>query len=177
MAQQQRNPGRDDVDSAVRELDLMRSTVFFRDPDRPDGRFVREHGQRRSVDVIRAQGRLRSARWRGELDRRRAATLEQIGKSLCVALVTSNLEELTDGERSLVGRMLANLQSRGFDLLQSRKTLRRLRNRLMDPADRQPARSRRRIQAAAYSARRRTCVRPACARPHGRGSRSDRGAL
>jgi hypothetical protein len=56
---------------------------------------------------------------------------------LCVALVTSNLNELTDCERSLIGRMLDDLRLRGFDLKESLQTLRRLRNRMMDPMDRQ----------------------------------------
>jgi hypothetical protein len=135
--QQQRRPGPKDVDKAVAELDDMRTSVFFRDPDRADGRFVRD-GRRRSVDVIRAQGRLRTARWRGELDRRKAATLEQIGKALCVALATTDrLEGLTDAEGSLLGRMIVDLKERGFDVVESMKTLRKLRNRLVDPADRQ----------------------------------------
>ena len=117
-----------DIDDIVAALAETQRDEYFRDPDRPDGRFVRAKTRRRPIEVVRAQGRLRTARWRSEQDRKRAATLEQIGKSLCVALATSRLSELTDGERSLVGRMLADLHARGFDVVASRETLRRLRS-------------------------------------------------
>jgi hypothetical protein len=121
-----------DVDE-IAKLDDMRKTVLYRDPDRADGRFVRPRRVVRPIEVIRAKGRARTAAWRAENDRAKRATLEQIGKSLCIALVTSKLEELTEDERSLVGRMLADLKARGFDVIESRNTLKRLQKRLLGP--------------------------------------------
>jgi hypothetical protein len=71
------------------------------------------------------------------LDARRAPSTHQIAMSLVVALVTSRMHELTDDDRGLVGRMLVDLQSRGFSVVESRAMLRRLRNRIVDPADRE----------------------------------------
>jgi hypothetical protein len=131
---QHRNPCPAEVDEIAKLYD-MRKTVFFRDPDRPDPKFVRPRRIVRTIDVIRAKGRARTAAWRAENDKTKRATLEQIGKSLCVALVTSNLDELTDRERSLVGRMLIDLQERGFNIIESRNTLKRLQKRLLGPVD------------------------------------------
>jgi hypothetical protein len=52
------------------------------------------------------------------------------------ALVTSRFVELTEQDRGLVGQMLVDLRNRGFDLEESKKMLRKLRNRMVDPADR-----------------------------------------
>jgi len=120
----------------IKQIDEGKSEYFFRDPDRPDARFVKAHG---SVppEVKRAQTRLRTARWRSELDRRKAPTLQQIGMSLAVALATTDrLAGLSDQEYGLLKRMVADLHARGFDVREALKTMRRLRNKLVDPADR-----------------------------------------
>jgi hypothetical protein len=125
-----------EIDRVVAALDETRHSEFFRNPDRPDGRFVRERRGRQHPDVLRAQARIRTAHWRNKMDRKRAPTTQQICMSLLVALVTSNLNELTERDHGLVGKMLLDLQSRGFSIVEAKATLRRLRNRMVDPDDR-----------------------------------------
>ncbi|WP_334502218.1 hypothetical protein [Bradyrhizobium sp. AZCC 1678] len=55
--------------------------------------------------------------------------------ALLVALATAKSKEMTGDDWDLVGRALADLQSRGFDLAEIKDTLRRLRRRLRDPGD------------------------------------------
>lgn len=78
----------DDVDRIL-EMDSMRGTTFYRDPDRPDAAFVKSRS-RVPEEVRRAQGRLRTARWRADMDRRKAPTALQIGMAMAVALATTN---------------------------------------------------------------------------------------
>jgi hypothetical protein len=64
--------------------------------------------------------------------------------AMVVALVTAESKKVMTGEDwDLVGRALADLQSRGYDLAEVKATLRKLRNRMVDPADRagEPAES------------------------------------
>jgi hypothetical protein len=131
---QTRKPG-NDVDRIVARIDETRVAEHWRNPDRPDGTFVRSR-RRQDPKVTRAKARARTAMYRNRLDHRRAPTTYQIAMALVVALVTSRLDELTASERGLVGRMLVNLQSRGFSVVESQEMLIRLRNRMVDPADR-----------------------------------------
>jgi hypothetical protein len=131
-----RTLNRDDVDR-IAQLDSVRSATFFRDPDRPDSRYVRSRGPV-PAEVRRAQGRLRTAHYRAELDRRKAPTTRDLGMALAVALATTpRLNTLTRSDFDLIRRALLDLQARGFDMAEARKTMRRLRSRLMDPADRE----------------------------------------
>lgn len=58
--------------------------------------------------------------------------------SLVTALVTSDyLLAMTDVEVRFVTAALADLEARGFDRAQVLNVLRQLRNRLVDPGDRQ----------------------------------------
>jgi hypothetical protein len=51
--------------------------------------------------------------------------------------VTAKSKQIVSGKDwRLVGRALADLQSRAFDLAEVKASLRRLRNRMVDPADR-----------------------------------------
>lgn len=124
-----------DVDRVVREIDATRETEFWRDPDRPDSRVFRGRG-RVPKEVVRAQTRLRTAHWRIQMDRRKAPTAEQIGMSVLYALITSRMSELTFTDRDLLARALMDLQARGFSVVEAKATLRRMRNRYVDPADR-----------------------------------------
>jgi hypothetical protein len=136
MAQQHRNLGPEDVDRVVARLDETRRTEFFRDNDmRPDSRFVRGRG-RQDPAITRAKARVRTAHYRNRLDQRRAPSTQQIAMSMVVALVTARLDQLTEADRGLVGRMLTDLQSRGFSVVESKAMLRRLRDRIVDPEDR-----------------------------------------
>lgn len=126
-----------EVKRTVEHIDEVRRSHVFRDPDRPDGQFVRPRRNRQPKAILQAQQRLRTDRWRSDMDRRRAPTASQIGMSLVVALVTSRLDELTPQDRGIVGAMLTDLQSRGFAVPEALATLRRMRNRLVDPADRE----------------------------------------
>jgi hypothetical protein len=125
------------VAERVAEIDAGRQAYFQRDPDRPDARFIKSHG-RVPPEVRKAQGRLRTSRWRSDMDRKRAPTASEVGMALAVALATtSNLRSLTGDDRNLVMRALHDLKARGYDIDQAKATMRRLRNKMMDPLDRQ----------------------------------------
>lgn len=126
----------DETARIVAALDETRSAEHFRNPDRPDATFLRSRRGRQPVEVIRAQARVRVAHWRSQQDRKGAPTTAQIGQALVAALVTAKLDELTRADHDLVTRMLQDLENRGFDLGEAKATLRRLRSRLVDPADR-----------------------------------------
>jgi hypothetical protein len=125
-----------DVDKTVARLNEALHAEHWRNPDRPDAVFVKNRG-RRPVEVLRAQGRIRTASYRNALDRRCAPTTQQIGMALVMSLVTSKLNDLTDADRGPLGRALLDLHARGFDLKEAKAMLRRLRNRLVDPQDRE----------------------------------------
>lgn len=126
-----------DVDNLVGQIDKTRESVFFRDPDRPSTKFIGSR-QRQDPRVRRAKTRARTAAWRNDLDRLRRPESADIGKALVTALVTSkNLLDMTEPEIRFVTAALAELESRGFDRAQTLRVLRRLRNRMVDPGDRQ----------------------------------------
>lgn len=136
MAKIRRQLTQEDVDR-IAEMDSARGAYFQRDPDRPDSRFVKAR-RRQPVEVSRAKARLRTARWRSEKDRRRAPTVSEVGMSLAVALATSSWSDrLTSLDYDLLRRALDDLQARGFSVEETKKTMRRLRLRLVDPGDRQ----------------------------------------
>jgi hypothetical protein len=117
-------------------IDETRRTEHWRDHDgRPDAHAFKSRG-RVPVEVVRAQARLRTADWRNRMDRRRAPDSREIGMSLVWALITSRLSEMTHSDRDLVARMLTDLQARGYDVVEAKKTLRRMRNRYVGPSDR-----------------------------------------
>ncbi|MGJ4932560.1 hypothetical protein ACQR1I_09235 [Bradyrhizobium sp. HKCCYLS2038] len=126
----------DDIDRIVSEIDDERRQEHSRSSDRPDSVFLR-NVNRPSVDVRRAKGRLRTAAWRSRMDQARVPDTNTFGRALVYALVTSSMDQLTELDRSIVGRALLDLRSRGYDVVAQNKALRRLRNRLVDPADRQ----------------------------------------
>ena len=125
-----------EVGRIVTEIDEVTETQFWRDPYRPgDGHAVKRRS-RQDPEITRAKTRMRTARYRVGLDRRAAPTTAQIGMALVVALATSRLEALTDGDRGLVGRALVDLQARGFSIDETREMLRRLRKRILGPQGR-----------------------------------------
>ncbi|MBN8974124.1 MAG: hypothetical protein J0H51_19200 [Rhizobiales bacterium] len=124
------------VASAVAEIDEVRSSIFGRNPDRPDGRFVRSPvgGGR---DVAKARQRLRTAAWRRDNDAKGRPTSDQIGRALLMAVVTSpDFADLVEGELTVVRRALNSMQSNGFDLAQTQDVMRRLRRRHSNAVDR-----------------------------------------
>lgn len=125
-----------EVDRIVARIDETRAAEHFRNPDRPNAKFIRRR-RRQDPAIGRAKTRLRTADYRNRLDRRGAPSTAQIGMSLVVALVTANLGDLTEADRGLVGRALVDLQERGFSVAEAKDMLRRLRSRIVDPADRQ----------------------------------------
>jgi hypothetical protein len=129
-------PKPSDVDRIVAKIDETRVAEHFRNQDRPDSRFVKT---RRLQDpaIGRAKTRLRTAAYRNRLDQRGAPATQQIAMALLVGLVTSRLDELTEDDRGIVGRMLTDLQGRGFSISESQAMLRRLRDRIVDPSDRE----------------------------------------
>ena len=135
MAQIRRQLTPEDVDR-IAALNEACGTYFQRDPDRADNVFVKSR-RRQPIEVSRAKARLRTARWRSEKDRRRAPTTAEVGMSLAVALATTSWsDKLTSLDYDLLKRALADLQARGFSIDEARKTLRRLRVKLVDPGDR-----------------------------------------
>jgi hypothetical protein len=135
-AAMQQHSRRQDVRRTVDAIDETRRSEHFRNPDRPDAMFVRPRRGRQDPEVIKAQTRLRTAHWRNQQDRRGAPTTYQIGMSVIAALVTSRIDDITEADRGLVGAMLTDLQARGFSIDETKAVLRKLRNRMVDPADR-----------------------------------------
>jgi hypothetical protein len=124
-----------EVDTLVDQIDKTRESVFFRDPDRPSTTFMPAR-KKEDPRIRRAKTRARTAAWRNDLDRQRRPESADIGKALLLALVMSkNLLDMTQPEVQFVTAALDDLAVRGFDRAQTLKVLRRLRNRLMDPAD------------------------------------------
>ena len=135
MATMRRKLTPQDVD-LISEMDAAKASYFQRDPERPDSRFVKPR-RRRPAEVVRAQQRLRTARWRSEMDRRRAPTVGEVGLALATALATTSWSDaLTSLDYDLLRRALADLQARGFSIDEARRTLRRLRMRMVDPGAR-----------------------------------------
>src|SRR5262245_44714761 len=131
MTKLRRRLTQEDVDRIV-EMGEVQRAYFERAPDRPDSKFMKPRG-RVPIEVRRAQGRLRTARWRSELDKRKRPTAEQVGMALVESLVTGEFATLADRslpDYGLVRRALINLQNRGFDVDQTKEALRKLRNRM-----------------------------------------------
>lgn len=115
----------------IARIDDIRRSVFFRMPDRPDSKFAQPVRRgRRPIEVIRAQGRARTAAWRRANDEKKRATLEQIGLSLVVALARADPSRLTEAESALIADHLVDLHSRGFSVNEAKKTLARLRKNI-----------------------------------------------
>lgn len=53
------------------------------------------------------------------------------------ALITTPLAQMTWTDKDLLARALMDLQARGYSVVEAKATLRRLRNRYVDPGDRQ----------------------------------------
>ena len=119
----------EDIDRIVAEIDETKVATQFRNPDRPDARFVRP-GRRQDQAVGRAKARLRTASYRVRLDSRRSPSTSQIGMALVVALVTSSMDEFTAADRGILARALVDLQARGFSIVEAKAMLLRLRGRL-----------------------------------------------
>ena len=126
----------DDVARTVRQIDETRQTEYFRNDDRPDGRAVRPRRSSLHPDVIKAQARVRVAAWRNRQDAMGAPTSSQIGMAMVTALATARLDQLTVEDHGLVGRMLIDLQRRGFSVVETKAVLQRLRDRIAEPVDR-----------------------------------------
>jgi hypothetical protein len=92
---------------------------------------------RQDPAIVRAKTRARTALYRNRRDQRGAPSTHQIAMAMVVALVTARLDELTEVDRGIVGRALQDLQSRGFSIIEAKDMLRKLRNRMVDPADRE----------------------------------------
>jgi hypothetical protein len=123
-----------DVDRIVAKINETRQSEHWRNPDRPNSRFVKQV-RRQDPKITRAKTRARTALYRNRLDQRGAPSTHQIAMALVVALVTARLDELTEVDRGIVGRALVDLQGRGFSVVEAKNMLRKLRNRMVDPAD------------------------------------------
>jgi hypothetical protein len=126
-----------DLDRIVAQIDEARQAEHWRNPDRPNGQFVKRR-RRQDPKIRRAKGRVRTAVWRNGLDRLGRPEARDIGMAMVAALVTSeNLLDMTQAELRFVTAALANLENRGFARDQILQVLRRLRTRLVDPEDRE----------------------------------------
>jgi hypothetical protein len=123
-----------DVDRIVAKINETRQSEHWRNPDRPNSRFVKQV-RRQDPKITRAKTRARTALYRNRLDERGAPSTHQIAMAMVVALVTARLDELTEVDRGIVGRALVDLQGRGFSVVEAKNMLRKLRNRMVDPAD------------------------------------------
>jgi hypothetical protein len=125
----------DEVDRIVAQIDQTRVAEHWRNPDRPNGQFVKPV-RRQDPKITRAKTRARTAIYRNRLDQRGAPSTAQIGMSLVCALVTAaRSDELTEMDRGIVRRALQDLQKRGFSIVEARNILLKLRARIVDPAD------------------------------------------
>jgi hypothetical protein len=138
-----------DVDRIVAKIDETRIAEHWRNPDRPNAKFVKR--RRQDPKITRAKTRVRTAHYRNRLDQRGAPSTAQVGMSLVVALVTANLDALTQEDRGIVRRALVDLQGRGFSVVEALNMLRRLRNRVVDPADREGASTGAPIEPSAWA--------------------------
>lgn len=125
-----------EIQRVVAAIDETRRTEHWRNPDdRPDSNVFKLR-ERVPPEVTRAKNRLRTAHWRVRMDRRKAPDSREIGMALVHALITSRLTEMTWTDRDLLARALMDLQARGYSVVEAQRTLRRMRNRYVDPADR-----------------------------------------
>ena len=118
------------ADEVVRRIDATRETEHFRNPDRPDARTFKRT-RRQPVEVVRVKGRLRTAAYRNRMDSERKPTTYQLGNALIVALAT--VDEWNPDEMRIVGRALADLHKRGFDVEAAKDCLRRIRAEYRGP--------------------------------------------
>lgn len=120
------------------DIRRMNQAYFERMADRPSTEFVPVR-QRQDPEIRRAKAQARTAAWRQQQDRLRRPEVRDVGMALVTALVTSDLSRLTveSDETTFISAALADLDARGFDRQQTLLVLRRLRNRLVDPGDRQ----------------------------------------
>ncbi|WP_340672293.1 hypothetical protein [Bradyrhizobium ottawaense] len=137
MAKLRRRLTQDDV-AMISTIDEVTKSYFGRDPDRPDNSFFKARG-RMPVELRRAKQRMRTARWRADMDRRKSPTIDEVGRALVEALVTSDRERLmhrSGADFDLVKRALVSMRDRGYSVEETLETLRRRRNRLVHPGDR-----------------------------------------
>ena len=129
----------EEIDRIVKQIDATRRAEHFRNPDRPDARVFKpvSTGQRVPKEIVQAQGRCRSAAWRVRMDSRAAPDSREIGMALVHAVINTRLREMTWTDKDILARALMDLHARGFSVVEAKRTLRRIRNRHVDPADRQ----------------------------------------
>lgn len=120
----------DEIDRIVARIDETRIAEHFRNPDRPDTRFVKSR-RRQDPAVRRAKGRLRTAVYRNRLDQRGAPSSYDVAMALLIALATvPSLSSMSVEDQGLVELALTDLHERGFDLSEVDKVLRRIRVRM-----------------------------------------------
>jgi hypothetical protein len=119
------------VRAQVDKIDRESMALHFRNPDQPATNFFNSR-ERQDQEIVRAKARARTREWRLNGDRAGRPELAVIGMALVKALVTVPSPDLSGGELALVGRALVDLHSRGFDLKEVNKVLRRHRKRLKD---------------------------------------------
>lgn len=125
------SPKTNEIDRIVAMIDETRVAEHFRDPDRPNARFVAKR-RRQDPAIGRAKTRLRTARYRNRLDQRCAPASAVIGMALVTAFVASSISSMTDNDWDLVGRAMADLQRRGYNLAEVKDVLRRFKARVVD---------------------------------------------
>jgi hypothetical protein len=116
-----------ETDRIVRAIDQTRQAEHFRNPDRPNGRTLSKRS-RQAIEITRAKTRLRTAHYRNRLDERRAPTTAQLGAALVHAFATAPLD-LKPEDWNLIMLAMADLDSRGFAVEETKTLLRSVRAR------------------------------------------------
>lgn len=127
----------EEVNRIVGQIDSTRRDLFSMSnvDDAPKARAFRKR-EKEDPRITRAKSRLRMAAWRKRNAESRRATTDQVVRSMLLALVTSQQSDLQPSDRNLIGRVLVDLDRRGFDLHAAKSSLRKLRNDIVPPADR-----------------------------------------
>jgi hypothetical protein len=87
-----------EVDRIVGQIDETRREEHWRNPDRPNGQFVKKR-RRQDPTITKAKTRVRTAVWRNGLDRLGRPEVNVIGMALVTSLATSpNLLDMTELE-------------------------------------------------------------------------------
>lgn len=125
-----------EVNRIVGQIDATRADLFSMDHvDRPQAKAFTGR-VKQDPRITRAKTRARTAAWRKRNAELKRATSQELCMAMWKALATSTRKDLTHTDMNLVGRAFADLQLRGFDIREAKSYLHRLRDSVVDPADR-----------------------------------------
>jgi hypothetical protein len=117
----------------VDSIDRDRRAHFERAGARPTSRITPVPAAT-TKEIIKAQGRRRTAAWRCGLDRRRAPESAVVGLALLTAVVSLRKYELDPGVAKIVDIAFADLTSRGYERAEIEKVFYRFKRKVADRA-------------------------------------------